>query len=131
VISPQQFARISEVLTGAEHLDRTLAREYLTRLRAAPEAKALPELAAEFKRIFAATADIDAAIKERILGNDELRALCVVIVLLWYLGEIHGATSAGGHPEHYFQGLFWPVIHAHPPALSGGYSGYWAYPPEN
>jgi hypothetical protein len=36
MVSVQQFARISEALTGEENLDRRLAREYLARLKAAP-----------------------------------------------------------------------------------------------
>jgi hypothetical protein len=131
VVSLNQFVRLSEALTGEAPLDEALAGEYLQRLNDAPEAKALPTLVAEFEQLVAAGGDVDGAAKERILGNDDLRALAVVIVLLWYLGEIHGSESIGGHPEHWFRGLFWKIVHAHPPALSGGYSGYWAYPPEN
>jgi Membrane bound FAD containing D-sorbitol dehydrogenase len=131
MISPAKFRGVSETLIGEPRLDSTLAAEYLKRLRAVPEAKALPRLAAELDAIAKAGGDSDAAIKERILGDEELRALVKVIVLLWYLGEIGGPNPYGGRPEHYFQGLFWKIVHAHPPALSGGYSGYWAYPPDN
>lgn len=31
----------------------------------------------------------------------------------------------------YFEAAVWRVIQAHPPALSGGYFGYWHYPPED
>ena len=46
---------------------------------------------------------------------------------------MRGASVApeGGRPEHYFAGLFWRVIEAHPPGLSGGYFGHWTYPPDN
>jgi hypothetical protein len=40
-------------------------------------------------------------------------------------------TLQFGSPEQYFRGMMWSVIRAHPPALSGGYFGYWRYPPEN
>jgi Membrane bound FAD containing D-sorbitol dehydrogenase len=131
MVSLGQFIRLSEALTGEAALDERLANEYLERLVHTPEAKALPKLVAAFEQAMSADGDSNAAIKERILAHDDLRALAVVIVLLWYLGEIHGSEPVGGHPEHYFQGLFWKIVHAHPPALSGGYSGYWAYPPEN
>jgi hypothetical protein len=130
-ISIEQFSTISEALLGETALDQQLAAEYLERVAAAPEGSALPRLAAELAAILSQGGDPAAAIKAQILGDDQLRALCEVIILLWYLGEIHGQAPTGGHPEHYFRGLFWRVVHAHPPALSGGYSGYWAYPPEN
>jgi hypothetical protein len=130
MVSLSQFIGLSEALTGEAPLDERLAGEYLERLKQAPEAVALPQLVAAFEQALAGE-DSEAAITERVFGNDELRGLAGVIVLLWYLGEIHGSKPAGGHPEHYFQGLFWKIVHAHPPALSGGYSGYWAYPPEN
>jgi hypothetical protein len=131
MVSLNQFVALSEALTGEAPLDANLAGEYLQRVREAPEAAALPRLVGAFEQAVAAGGDTDAAIKERVLAEDDLRALVAVIVLLWYLGEIHGSKPAGGHPEHYFRGLFWRIVHAHPPALSGGYSGYWAYPPEN
>ena len=31
----------------------------------------------------------------------------------------------------YFEAVLWPVIQAHPRALSGGYFGHWHYPPED
>jgi hypothetical protein len=131
MVSLSQFIQLSEALTGEAPLNAKLAGEYLQRLRGAPEAAVLPQLVAAFEQALAAGGDTDAAIQERVLANDDLRALATVIVLLWYLGEIHGSKPVGGRPEHYFQGLFWKIVHAHPPALSGGYSGYWAYPPEN
>jgi len=131
VISPAEFRRLSKTLIGEPQLDPTLAEQYLQRLRATPEAKALPRLAAELDAIAKAGGDSDAAIKAQILGDDELRALVKAIVLLWYLGKTAGPDPYGGRPEHYFQGLFWKIVHAHPPALSGGYSGHWAYPPDN
>jgi hypothetical protein len=30
----------------------------------------------------------------------------------------------------YFESVLWPVVQAHPRALSGGYFGHWHYPPE-
>jgi len=31
----------------------------------------------------------------------------------------------------YFESVIWRAIHAHPPALTGGYFGHWKYPPED
>jgi hypothetical protein len=30
----------------------------------------------------------------------------------------------------YFESVLWPVVQAHPRAVSGGYFGHWHYPPE-
>lgn len=37
----------------------------------------------------------------------------------------------GDEELDYFEAAVWRVIQAHPPALSGGYFGYWHYPPED
>jgi hypothetical protein len=131
-ISVEQFLAISRTLIGEPNLDPQLAAAYLERLAGAPEAASLPRLAAELEAIVVrGDRGEHGAIKQKIFGNAELAAISQVIILLWYLGEVHGQAPAGGYPEHYFRGLFWEIVHAHPPALSGGYSGYWAYPPEN
>jgi hypothetical protein len=132
-MTPAKFARISETLTGVTPLDRALAAEYLARVRKTDQAQSLTRLALEYDAIITAGGDVARAITDRILGHDDLRALSLVIIMLWYFGEIHepGRPAVGGHPEHYFRGLFWEVVQAHPQGLSGGYFGHWAYPPDN
>jgi hypothetical protein len=131
MIPVERFVRLSETLTGIEPLNRTLAAQYLDRLVGVPEAKSLPLLASTVEQILAARGDTDAEITHRILGDEDLRALTKIIVLVWYLGDAPSLKSADQFPQHHFQGRFWDVIHAHPPALSGGYFGHWAYPPDN
>jgi hypothetical protein len=131
MIELQKFIEVSETLTGVAHLDPALAGEYLQLLSATTEAKALPTLVEELDRIAAADGDTDTAISTLMREHGDLRDLCKVLILLWYLGELHGEKSEAGHPSHYFQALLWKVIHAHPPGLSGGYFGHWAYPPDN
>lgn len=123
----ERFLRLSEALVGESPLDAALAGPYLERIQATAEGADLEALLDEYDAIVAAGGDVDAAITMRIMGHDELRRLARVIIVLWYLGEIGG----GGPAEHYFQGLFWKVVSAHPPGLSGGYFGHWAYPPDN
>jgi hypothetical protein len=122
-----RFLRLSETLTGRSPLDERLAEEYLARVRAAPDGADLEALLDEYDAIVAAGGDLEAAVKHRIMGRDALRKPAKLVILLWYLGEF----GEGGPAEHYFQGLFWDVIHAHPPGLSGGYFGHWSYPPDN
>jgi len=127
-----QFVALSEALTGWSGLDRRLAAEYLARIRDTGPASALPRLADAFDAS-RTVANPDAAFADAVMGDDALRDLCVEIVLLWYLGQVHepGKPVVGGHADHYYRGLLWPTIGAHPPALSGGYFGHWAYPPDN
>ncbi|WP_165226244.1 sugar dehydrogenase complex small subunit [Aquisphaera insulae] len=126
-----RFLCLSEALTGFAPLDRALAEEYLGRIEAAPEGANLPDLLDEFDAIVAAEGGAGAAITARIMNVPRFQQTAQVVILLWYLGEIRGQRPAGGRPEHYFSGLFWDVISAHPPGLSGGYFGHWTYPPDN
>src|SRR5688500_12583781 len=125
------FLKLSEELTGEAPLNPTLARDYLKRVRAAAEGAHLDALLAEAGAIFEAGGDVQSAIAERIMGDDDLRRVAKVVILIWYFGEIRGAQDVGGHPDHYFQGLFWPIVSAHAPGISGGYFGHWSYPPDN
>ena len=127
----ERFVKLSEVLTGVRPLPKALAAEYVERLGAAPEGANLNVLLDAFASIVAAGGDVDAAITTQIMNDATLQPLVQVVILLWYLGEIRGQAPQGGRPDHYFQGLFWSVISAHPPGLSGGYFGHWTYPPDN
>lgn len=129
--SVDRFLRVSEALTGFSPLDRTLAAEYLERIRTCPEGASLPALLDEFDRIVEEGGDLNAAITLRVMSVSDRQQVAQVIILLWYLGEIRGQTPSADRPEHYFQGLFWSAINAHPPGLSGGYFGHWTYPPDN
>lgn len=139
-ISPEtnalkRFRALSVRLLGQNELPVDLAAEYLDRVRAVcPEpGAALFDLLETFGEIVASGGDVDAAIRERIFGDARLRQSARRIIILWYLGELvdDADKSIGGPPEHHFRGLMWEMIHAHPPGLSGGYFGYWKYPPEN
>lgn len=129
--SVERFIRVSEALTGVAPLDPTLAGQYLARIAVAPEGPQLSDLLEEYDAIMAGGGNIDAAITARIMNVPRHQEIAQVVMLLWYLGEIRGQKLEGGYPDHFFQGLFWNVISAHPPGLSGGYFGHWTYPPDN
>jgi hypothetical protein len=82
----------------------------------------LSELATRFE---------DGADPSTVLADPELKELVRLVLVLWYFGLLDTTPPRALGPEQYYGGLFWGVVHAHPPGLSGGYSGYWAYPPEN
>jgi hypothetical protein len=126
-----RFLSASEILTGVVPLDRALGAQYLERVQAAPEGADLADMLDEFDAIVAAGGDVEKAVTERVMNMPRRQKVAQVVILLWYLGEVRGQAPAGGRPEHHFQGLFWNVIGAHPPGLSGGYFGHWTYPPDN
>jgi len=129
------FCTLSARLLGQSELPADLAAEYLDRIATlGPDpAAALEALLATFREIVAFGGEIDGAIHERVFGDARLRQSARRIIILWYLGELvdDADKAIEGPAEHHFRGLMWEMIHAHPLGLSGGYFGYWKYPPEN
>lgn len=149
------FLELSSVLTNEQGLDRGLAEKYLERLLKAPvEGEAMRDrleaLLNVFREIRAGGGDIVEGVRARIINNAALSPLARQIIFLWYTSAFlvrskkpdsianletgrpdSSTTLQFGSPEQYFRGMMWSVIRAHPPALSGGYFGYWKYPPEN
>jgi len=126
-----QFLELSRHLTGVETLDEGLGAELLARVTSGPLGASLTGLLVEFQAIRAAGGDIAEGITRRIMGVEALAALAQQITLLWYTSAFEAAGGwQFGTPRQYFGALMWPIIGAHPPALSGGYFGYWKYPPE-
>jgi hypothetical protein len=126
-----QFLELSRHLTGVEPLDEDLGAELLARVTGGPLGATLPGLLAEFEAVRAGGGDIVDGISRRIMGVEALAALAQQITLLWYTSAFEaGGGWQFGTPRQYFGALMWPIIGAHPPALSGGYFGYWKYPPE-
>jgi len=133
----EAFCKISKLLTGESHLDPSLAELLLTRLQHTSESKK------SLDRLWGALASIEVGlsngedssdlINRSILADDDLRRLAGMIIILWFLGDVRTVDDAPlpGTPREHFEALFWRIIHAHPPALSGGYFGHWAYPPDN
>ena len=151
----EDFTALSSVLIGERNLDGELARKYLDRLLAAPVVgdamgQRVEALLNTFREIRDGGGDIEEGVRERIVNDDALAPLARQIIYLWYTSAFlvrvtkkpeatnfetgkpdSNTTLQFGSPEQYFRGLMWSVIRAHPPALSGGYFGYWRYPPEN
>lgn len=97
-----EFLTISRLVTGVDDLDAALAETYRALMRGT--AAAARELAA-------------------------LQSLAY----LWYAGRLppEGKDEAPFPTEAaYFGGLLWRVVGAHPPGLSGGYTGHWRYAPD-
>ena len=128
----QGFIRASVHLTGVQALDEELSRQLLERLRSDPVGNVLPELIAEFRSIELGGGDIHGAITDRVMQSPTLGPLAKAITLLWYTSAFKAGNEwSFDTARQYFGALMWPAIGAHPPALSGGYFGYWRYPPEH
>ena len=127
----QGFVELSRCLTGVD-VAADLAAEYLSRVRAEAFGGKIDALVALFQRLKATPADLDAAVRAQIVGSAEYGALANQLTLLWYTSAFSDSDKwKFGTPDQHFQALIWPVIGAHPLALSGGYFGYWKYPPEH
>lgn len=127
----QTFHMLSRELTGVGELDEAMGAELFSRLASAPVGAALPSLLDEFRAILAGGGDVQTEIGRRIIANETLAPVAQQIILLWYTSAFLIENKwQFGTPRQYFSSLMWPIIGAHPPALSGGYFGYWKYPPE-
>lgn len=125
------FRDLSSALAGVE-AELDLADHYLRRVRAEPFGAAIDALLDVFNRLRATSIDLEQDMRLQIVESSEFGVLAQQIVLLWYTSAFaDGDTWKFGAPEQYFRSHIWSVIGAHPPALSGGYFGYWKYPPEN
>lgn len=149
------FIALSSVLVSERNLDRSLAQNYFDRLLKAPVggepmASRMEALLNTFREIRAGGGDLEEGVRKRIINDDTLSPVARQIIFLWYTSAFlirsqkpdaatnletgrpdSSTTLEFGSPEQYFRGMMWTVIRAHPPALSGGYFGYWKYPPEN
>ena len=137
----QTFIELSETLTGHGNLarkrdgDKSLAESYYILIESAFHGQRLSKLLSTFGSLKGEGNSRLKEIDERIMRDEELGEIAREIVMLWYMSGFRPPNetrdTAPQTPEQYFQGLFWPTIRAHPLGLSGGYFGYWKYPPEN
>lgn len=127
------FLRVSHGLTGCGELSATLSDSYFARLTSTEsERRELSELLATFGDLVQhGASDGEAAAK---LTGGSTATLVRRILVLWYTGAVLDANDKLNYDERdptpWFAALMWRAMGAHPPGLSGGYFGYWRYPPE-
>lgn len=128
-----QFLRLSKDLVGLDISPR-LAESLLARFRETVSMAQLNRLQVVVEKLPADPKQREAAIEARIMDVPTLRKLAKTIIVLWYTGDLLNTKKgkvSDVPEEHYFSGQMWVVARAHPPGLSGGYFGHWAYPPDN
>ncbi|MFJ4778014.1 sugar dehydrogenase complex small subunit [Streptomyces sp. NPDC088762] len=126
------FRALSELLTGEQGLEPTLAEAYRTRLAAAFPAD-LPHLLDAYRA--AATAAVPAtALHATLDGDPALARAARETMAIWFTAQFtrpNGSQDPPDTPAHYRAGLVWQVIRAHPLSAApvpGGY-GYWSQHP--
>ena len=126
----EQFTALSEILIGEKKVDKTLAGQYLDRLKTQypTEMQALlstfSALAGEKYLLF--------EVKRRIVDDKTLGPVARQIIAIWYTSEFTGAdgkTPNAGTQAQFYRGLLWNAIKAHPPTHSTLKYGYWTKPP--
>jgi hypothetical protein len=126
-----QFHQLSLGLLGEPSLDAGRAEGLLQRFLPAADREDLDRLTVVADGLPLDPEEREKAIRSKIMADPDLRALAKTIIVLWYTGDLLGATASPPTEDQYFAALMWPVARAHPPGLSGGYFGHWAYPPDN
>lgn len=127
------FLALSEILTGFNGLSPVIAAQYQKEVHGIHGAS-LDQLLAFFENYIAGQpGDLEELAGKLIWTNGAFRAVCQSVILIWYNASItlDAANTWLAPPETYYEALLWKAIEAHPPALSGGYFGYWRYAPEN
>ncbi|HTK21319.1 MAG TPA: sugar dehydrogenase complex small subunit [Mucilaginibacter sp.] len=128
------FLKLSGVLTGFDNLNPEAATLYHKKLSES-NADGLESLLLAFKALLSnPEKDVEELVREKIWTDDTLKIVCKSIILIWYNAAIMNANNVviwQAPPEFYYDALLWRAVEAHPPAISGGYFGYWRYAPEN
>jgi hypothetical protein len=127
------FLELSQILTGFKHLDAKIAEVYykeLHKIIGSPLDKLLDAFDLNVKQ---QVGDPEALVGKTLWSDPTYKSVCQSIILIWYNSNVvvGGETVWVAQPQVYYEALLWKVIEAHPPALSGGYFGYWRYAPEN
>lgn len=121
------FQQISVLLTGVENLSPRLSESFLLFLTE-KESNAIENM------IFLFRQTTHEEFLQKVLADKTHAGLMRAIIKLWYCGEyvnLDAKVQLIHSPEAYYDGLMWATIQAHPVGLTGGYFGYWKYPPEN
>jgi hypothetical protein len=129
------FLELSILLTGYDNLRPEIALIYFNQLEKV-YGKDFLGLLRVFESLQKDKQPIVQSFEKKIWKIPAQQAICQSIVRIWYNANlsvtVNNVTTTWVAPnEAYYEALLWKTVQAHPPALSGGYFGYWRYPPEN
>jgi lipopolysaccharide biosynthesis regulator YciM len=127
------FLEVSKLVTGYSDIGGELEQTY------AAVMSSRPDWEVELERLLAAadevkaSADPEAALMDLMRQRAEVGRAAQRLAHLWYTGRLpseNKVDAAFVSEQAYFGGLIWRAARAHPPGLSGGYSGHWRYAPD-
>src|ERR1700722_19417767 len=88
----KDFIALSRILTGVEHLDAELGRQYLDRLTSSPYDPFLRQILERFRELPNDATRAD-QVKQQFLGNDSLLPTVCQIILLWYTSAMRDNSN--------------------------------------
>ena len=126
------FMSFSRVITGYEELNDIIGKDYIARILQRFSDQLVVDILITFESILETGVDVTKLIGSEIINNHARGSLSREIIMLWYTGQFMDENGEidTGDVSHYFDGLMWKVIQAHPPGMAGGAYGYWAQAPE-
>ncbi len=128
--SLQDFMKVSELLTGIDHLDPGVGDDYRRRLETT-SGVALDELVDGYRAVASAPAPLGALTAQ--FGSDpkgqRMRRSAQQVVRIWYLSEYVDATGTLSGAGHFPDSILYDVIEAHAPSFSDKPHGYWVKKP--
>jgi hypothetical protein len=148
--SLHDFVSLSMDLTAFPETDLVgtgLARQYLTKVRAACGDTVVAELCAAHRaardEAGGDAAALDRELRHRIFSDDWMGPVARNVIKLWYAGIWYGlprewsdsfgartaAETSTVTPASYQEGLLWRAIGANPPGAKAPGFGSWALPP--
>jgi hypothetical protein len=131
------FIELSVILTGYEKLNPRIAQLYYDKLSNVFGEHFSKILETYHEAVKINVNDPELVVRTKIWSDHDMQVLSQEIIKLWYTARltttnfVTAPVNWVAPQEAYFESLLWKTIEAHPPALSGGYFGYWRYAPEN
>ena len=144
-----QFLTLSVALTGFSEVELAatgMAESYWNKLLSIAGIGIVGDFLSECEAVFQSSgtaAELEAALRERVMTPPKFGPLAQNIISMWYLGqwnrlprewqdEFGGSTDDQTHivsSQAYVQSLVWAAFGTHPPAAKAPGYGSWSVPP--
>ena len=134
------FLQLSQLLTGLDHLDSNIAKEYYHEYLQQKFGIYLDELVGIYQHVVSSEPKpldqkkVLGEVLGRIKTDSQLLHVAKQVVRIWYISQFRESSDPSIGTEiyagHWREGILWDIIKAHAPAYSDKPHGYWADPPE-
>ncbi|HEV7599313.1 MAG TPA: sugar dehydrogenase complex small subunit [Bradyrhizobium sp.] len=132
MVDAAAFRKLSQVITGFDSLDQTIATAYAARIE-----EAFPKPLADLMTAFAPVSgapDLEAAVTKILTDDPKLVPMTRQIAEIWYTSQFtrdDGSLDPPRSEEEFKYALMWKNIGAVAPAFSDRPYGYWKDKPSN